>query len=101
MGGYSEAIRPGLSIKFQWGGILKPSDLDSLSNFKWGGILKPLDLDSLSNFIGGEGGILYGFSICVTSSIFLKYSALFHECLGYYIYLLLFPILFTLLLIFH
>ena len=45
-------------------------------------------------------GILYGFNICVTSSIF-KYYALFHECLGYYIYLLLFPIIFTLLLIFH
>ena len=39
------------------------------------------------------GGILYRFSTCVTFSIF-RYSALFHECLGYYIYLLLFPIFF-------
>ena len=29
------------------------------------------------------------------------YYSLFHSCLGYYIYLLLFPIIFTLLLIFH
>ena len=37
-GGYSEALRLGLSVKFQMGGILKLSDLDSLSNFKFGGV---------------------------------------------------------------
>ena len=74
-------------FQFWWGrgGILKvKSDkVPRLAKFQWG------------------GGILYRFIICVTSSIFLKYSASFHECLGYYIYLLLFPILFTLLLIFN
>ena len=64
-GGYSEAIRAGLPVKFNFG-----------------------------------GGFLYGYNICVTSSMF-KYYALFHECLGYYIYLLLFPIICTLLFIFH
>ena len=89
-GGYSEAYLDFLS-NFILGRGYSEAHLDSLSNLNWrGGILK----------LTWGGGILYGFSICVTSSIF-KYYALFHECLGYYIYLLLFPIIFTLLLIFH
>ena len=86
---------------FFLGGILKLLDFDSRGgqiSIGGGHILKLSDLDSLSNFNFG-GGILYGFSICVTS--IFKYYALFHECLGYYSYLLLFPIIFTLLLIFH
>ena len=35
-GGHSEAIRAGLPVKFHWGGILKLSELDSLSNFTGG-----------------------------------------------------------------
>ena len=89
LGGYSEAIRAGLPVKFHWGGILKLSELDSLSNFTgggyseavraglpvkfhWGGILKLSELDSLSNFTGG-GGIL-NFRIGVFCRIWTKIS---------------------------
>ena len=50
MGGYSEAIRAELPVKFNfflgWGGILKLSELNSLSNltFLGGGILKLSEL---------------------------------------------------------
>ena len=77
-GGVSETLGFGLCDKFHfWGGILKLSNLDSVTililggysetlglglsdNFHfWGGILKLSDLDSLTIFILGEGGILY------------------------------------------
>ena len=51
LGGYSETLRFGLCDNFHWGGILKLSDLDC-DNFHWGGgILKLSDLDSLTIFI--------------------------------------------------
>ena len=65
------------------GGYSGTSDLDLIWKFGWGGIL------NFRIFI----------SIGATACIF-KYYALFYDCLGYYIYLLLFPIIFTLLLIF-
>ena len=56
-GGYSETLGFGLSDNFHfWGGILKLSDLDSVTIFILGGILKLSDLDS-DNF-HFQGGIL-------------------------------------------
>ena len=53
LGGYSETLGLGLSDNFHWGGILKLSDLDSLTVFILGGILKLSDLDILTIFILG------------------------------------------------
>ena len=47
---------------FIWEGILKLLDLDSLTIFIWGGILKLLDLDSLTIFIWGYAETL-GFGL--------------------------------------
>ena len=48
-----------MTIFIYWGGILKLSDLDSVTIFIFeGGILKVSDLDSLTIFIFGGGGIL-------------------------------------------
>ena len=75
LGGYSETLGFGLSDNFHWGGILKLSDLDSLTifilggysetlgfglsdNFHLGGILKLSDLDSLTIFILGGYSVL-------------------------------------------
>ena len=52
--GYSETLGFGLSDNFYWGGILKLSDLDSLTIFIGrGGILKLSDLDSNNFHLGG------------------------------------------------
>ena len=96
LGGYSETFRFGLSDNFHWGvfwnsriwtlwqfsfwgGILKLSDLDSLTifiggysetlgfglsdNFHWGGILKLLDMNSLTIFILGGYSETLGFGL--------------------------------------
>ena len=65
-GGYSETLGFGLSDNFHWGGILKLSDLDSLTIFILGGrrgILKLLDLDSLTIFILGGVSETLGFGL--------------------------------------
>ena len=49
------------------GGILKLSELDSLSNFTWGGILKLSELDSLLNFTGG------GYSEAIRAGLPVKF----------------------------
>ena len=90
-GGYSEAIRAELPVKFHVGGYSEVIRAGPPVKFHWGGIL---------NFRIGVFCRIWTKISTITSSIF-KYYVLFHECLGYYIYLLLFPIIYTLLFIFH
>ena len=58
------------NFKF-WGGILKLSELDSLSNFTRGGILKLSELDSLSNFTRG------GHSEAIRTGLPAKFGGVF------------------------
>ena len=56
-GGYSETLRFGLSDNFHLGGILKLSDLDTMTIFIWGGYSETLGFGLYDNF-HWEGGIL-------------------------------------------
>ena len=66
MGGYSETLGFGLRDNFHFlGGILKLSDLDSVTIFIFvgGGILKLSNLESLTIFILGGYSETLGFGI--------------------------------------
>ena len=74
-GGYSEAIRAGLPVKFHFGGrggILKLSELDSLSNFTLGGYSEAIraGLPVKFHFWGG----ILNFRIGVFCRIWTKIS---------------------------
>ena len=102
-----------ISDNFRGGGILqlKSQSAKISDNFLvggWGGYSATSDLvlgKKLEIWIFQGGGNLQ-LKKSQSTKIYLNmnfpfYYSLFHSCLGYYIYLLLFPIIFTLLLIFH